>query len=96
MRLIDADALYDEMLIEMVMTGFQSRALSVIVTAPTIDPIKHGHWEEKQVCENIIKEWQSTRCSVCGKYHTTPFMYYMEEFEYCPRCGARMDGESDE
>lgn len=41
MRLIDADILYEEMMSEMAGTGYQSRALSVIKDAPTIDGEKN-------------------------------------------------------
>ena len=69
----------------------------LIYEAPTIDaePVKHGEWEEKETylnegdCE--ITEWQSARCSVCGKYHTTPYMYYFDKYNFCPNCGAKMD-----
>ena len=63
-----------------------------------------GKWEEKTVFNYmdedvcIVEEWQSARCSVCGKYHTTPYMYHFDHFNYCPNCGAKMDkkGETDE
>lgn len=38
MRLIDADALHEDMLYEMCGTGYQTLALSVIRRAPTITP----------------------------------------------------------
>jgi len=52
-------------------------------------------WLEKEVVSPIdgippIEEWQSARCSACGKYHTTPYMYYFYEYAYCPSCGASM------
>ena len=53
-----------------------------------------GEWTEKEVMvdeDTNITEWQSARCSVCGKYHTTPYMYYFDNFNYCPNCGARME-----
>lgn len=56
---------------------------------------KHGKWEEKETylnegdCE--ITEWQSARCSKCGKYHTTPYMYSFNNFNFCPNCGAKMN-----
>ena len=60
--------------------------------------VVHGEWLEKEVFDNTdedfvwkIEEWQSARCSVCGKYHTTPYMYYFDNFNYCPYCGAKMD-----
>jgi Zn finger protein HypA/HybF involved in hydrogenase expression len=60
-----------------------------------------GEWEEKEIFHNandnpIIEEWQSARCSVCHKYHTTPYMYYFDNFNFCPECGADMRGASDE
>ena len=55
---------------------------------------KKGKWEEKEVSdEKVIDEWQSARCSACGKYHTAPYMYYFDNYNYCPNCGARMKEE---
>ena len=56
-----------------------------------------GEWAEREVLEDtVINEWQSARCSECGKYHTTPYMYYFDNFNFCPNCGAKMDGERKE
>ena len=58
-----------------------------------------GEWLEKTVCndeDNGIDAWQSARCSKCGKYHTTPYMYYFNDYEFCPNCGARMESEQNE
>jgi len=55
---------------------------------------KMGRWLEKEVNSDIaIEEWQSSRCSVCDKYHTTPYMYYFSEYNYCPNCGAKMEAK---
>lgn len=55
---------------------------------------KKGNWTEKEVIHNvkpiIIEEWQSARCSVCGKYHTTPYLYFFDNYNFCPNCGADM------
>ena len=55
---------------------------------------KHGEWVERNVTQDRrdakIPEWQSAKCSVCGKYHTTPYMYYFRNYDYCPTCGADM------
>lgn len=71
----------------------------IIRSAPTIDAegVVHGEWVEKEVLEDtVINEWQSAKCSKCGKYHTTPYMYYFDNFNYCPNCGARMKGADNE
>lgn len=58
----------------------------------------HGRWEEQTVDsyeENaVIADWQSAKCSVCGRYLTTPYLYYFTKYNFCPNCGADMrDGE---
>ena len=61
-----------------------------------VQQVRHGKWEERKVSDkNCIDEWQTACCSVCHKYHTTPYMYYFDNYNYCPNCGARMDGEQD-
>lgn len=57
-----------------------------------------GSWVEKQVVDNEeveIEQWQSARCSKCDKYHTTPYSYYFDDFNYCPNCGSYNGGEKD-
>lgn len=73
------------------------KALRVIENMPAanVQPVKHGYWEE--VTE--YGGWGDThyRCSVCGEE------WYLEDgkpkdnnMNFCPRCGARMDGEHNE
>ena len=61
---------------------------------------KPGKWLEKTVFENpkaaVIEEWQSCKCSVCGRYDTRPYSYYFDEPHYCSWCGADMRGEQDD
>ena len=65
---------------------------------PTVDVRENvrGEWKDKEVFgkdqddELIVEEWQSARCSKCGLYHTTPYMYYFQKYNYCPNCGADM------
>lgn len=60
-----------------------------------IQPVKHGKWEEV----TDYGGWGDThyRCSVCGEE------WYLEDgkpkdnnMNFCPRCGARMDGDRDD
>lgn len=50
--------------------------------------VKHGYWKE------CFEDWRMQRmqmvgyqCSVCG------FRHYGSRWNYCPSCGAKMDGE---
>lgn len=91
MRLIDADEL------ERTFIGkhYGVNAIKYFIKIqPTIDSVRHGRWEEREVIEqemSNIEDWQSARCSVCGKYHTTPYLYGFNDYPYCPNCGAIMD-----
>lgn len=101
-RYIDADALKQKWLFR----GKDGKPYRDEIDAmPTADVVEvaNGEWEECEIVqehgdEPIIDEWQSAKCSVCGKYHTTPYMYYFDNFNYCPNCGAKMDlkGEPNE
>lgn len=90
MRLIDADALIKS-------TDKESVHMYQIALAPTVDPVKHGHWIEHDI--GLI-------CSECN--HFTESMYdepFTSEFGtgwawrrpyYCGYCGAKMDAEDPE
>lgn len=96
MRLIDADALrkvhcedcnYEEQ--EMCKSDPICATLMWLDEAPTIEaePVKHGRWVDNgcyntcSVCENSIHAWNDD-----GD---------LQEFAYCPNCGAKMDEEKD-
>lgn len=88
MRLIDADALIDELGISDEDIIFEG----MLVDAPTIDvaPVRHGHWVESfkvNAPPTLRSRWI---CSWCGNVQT------YGATDYCPNCGARMDGDSDE
>ena len=110
-RYIDADFMekhYASMLINPTpdVTEQDKKKAQIIITALNMErgidiDRPQGEWEEKTTFHNeddnpIIKEWQSAKCSVCGKYHTTPYLYYFDDFNFCPNCGARMKGADDE
>lgn len=73
-----------------------------IKCAPAVEPIKYGQWEwfDEDTGTPITgyeREW-GWRCSRCK--HELPDDYddpdYRPMLDYCPNCGARMDGgESD-
>lgn len=95
MRLIDADALIEE-----IAKIKDLRTLSTKTIGEAIDrvPQKTGKWIEKNRVyseESNIEDWQSCCCSVCGHYDTRPYMYYFDEPNYCSYCGARMVGDGE-
>ncbi len=56
--------------------------------APTVDAVEvvHGRWEKEF--------WHPYRCSCCGKTALLePNGEYYCTSNYCPNCGAKMDGE---
>lgn len=73
----------------------QKKVLRIFHEAKSVDaePVRHGHWDE----------WDDTmfntvyRCSVCGEDFVlidgTPSDNL---YSYCPNCGAKMDGSSNE
>lgn len=94
MKLIDADAL-KEYILRSVPNWSEDREIvfDCIANSPTIEERKKGKWEEKTIRDDVvITEWQSARCPVCKRYHTTPYMYFFQDYNYCPTCGARMRG----
>ena len=51
--------------------------------AADVVEVKHGRWRQ---CSRNWNFWRS--CNLCGKN-------VVEEYRYCPNCGARMRGGND-
>lgn len=72
-------------------------ALKMIEEAPAADvvEVKHGRWIDRML-DNFRK--YECACSECGARYIGNYDQYCEpdEFYYCPRCGAKMDGDEDE
>ena len=63
--------------------------------APTIEakPVVHAHWVTEQEAEEINRYDLTYCCSACG--HCDWDCTESEGFEYCPNCGAKMDGKEN-
>lgn len=64
------------------------------VPVADVQPVKRGRW----ICEfyNDLFDVYQADCSVCKKESTDKYDKVSESYEYCPHCGARMDGEQNE
>ena len=65
-----------------------SMVFDTIDNFPTADvaPVRHGYWcKEKR---DVLIHWHCSACKEC---------YYLDmpNAEYCPHCGAKMDGKED-
>lgn len=114
MRLIDADALMETLGItdtDRVKCAWYSRALRgcqkggcfedaccAIEDAPTVDPVKHGHWI---IQDNPGTGWYRVTCSECGEDITSvaPVIGFFPNakviWNFCPECGADMRGDTE-
>lgn len=67
--------------------------------AADVAPVKHGKWEEVDVRDypNSSLMVASMRCDQCKLYHNEVYYYGnpTEAVCFCPRCGAKMDGEAE-
>lgn len=107
MRLIDADAAIDMVngildLDKYYRPHAKSRNVPIdevidrIELTPTIDavPVRHGHWQITDAYPHNV------HCSVCHKrFAQTQWAVWGDGSlprNYCPHCGARMDGDRDE
>ena len=85
-------------------TGWDCDNVEVIAWHPLPKPYKCAKMEEErklgkwtdQTVTSIedsvpIKEWQSCRCSECGRYDTRPYMYFFNSPRFCSWCGKQME-----
>lgn len=52
-------------------------------------------WLEREVypvSKAGVEELQSCKCPYCKRYLTTPYMYYFNNYPYCPSCGKKVGG----
>jgi hypothetical protein len=89
MRLIDADKMRDDWLEngENEYVYDTNAVLESIDEQPTVDaaPVVHGHWKYEPYEFGYKKD---IKCSEC-------YCYVATETDYCPYCGAKMDGKDD-
>ena len=86
---IDAvlDVYYDTPDIDL--SGEKFEAAILKIQAADVAPVRHGRWEmNSDRPDNII-------CTNCDAGFDV-WKYEAKDFNYCPKCGAKMDGELNE
>ena len=80
---IEREKAYEAVLFATCGSGYQYEATCAIDRIPEADvaPVVHGRWE----C--------GCQCSVCGDRHGPYNSRHRPYYNYCPNCGAKMDGE---
>ena len=99
-RLIDANAL-QRLLLPIAMGldkeygslgGAVSGVMMHIDNAPTVDAVEvvHGRWETvTEEDDEFWDYWEFEKCSECQKLSYS-------RYNYCPHCGAKMDGDKND
>ena len=99
MRLIDADALVEDIKSEIdddkeiypddktsiIFRVGMKTVIRIVKNQDTVDPVKHGRWIFVEDMVSYIK------CSECGD---DICWVNTKRPKYCPHCGAKMDGDN--
>ena len=99
-RLIDADALKE--LRHDIIQGsikFDGNEYNMIDKCPTIDAVVvvHGQWEKVPPYTSLGGEYKKALiCSECHSFFVSDGNKPWQLHNYCPNCGAKMDGERRE
>lgn len=99
MRLIDADALRAEFPMPKDITDPNQVLVHItgiwaeIDNAPTIEERKTGKWIKLDAHAHLADH----KCTACGQECYVPTCMGDPMYEFCPNCGAKMDGgQTDE
>lgn len=57
-----------------------------------VAPVRHGQW----IRLDAVKGTETHKCSACKTASYVPTCMMAPIYEYCPNCGARMDGGVDD
>ena len=97
MRLIDADALVEDIKSEIdgdkeiypddkssiIFRAGMKNVIGIVKNQDTVEPVKHGYWILDE--NEKIPRYQIKTCSLCGcRVNGT-------QFNFCPHCGAKME-----
>ena len=57
------------------------------IPAADVEPVKHGKWTSNG------DDWECYKCSICRNEAYWDADYGQQLFDFCPWCGAKMDGK---
>lgn len=61
--------------------------------AADVAPVVHGKWVHSRY-DRSSGQFDVVKCSCCG-LEAYAMAYHVRDGNYCPRCGARMDGGNE-
>jgi len=91
MRLIDADALIEDIDGDLTDSIAEGRAIEKIMNAPTIEP-KKGKW----IYKRDLKQFFCDQCGCPSLTDDDRYIYGMDLPNFCEDCGADMRGDNHE
>lgn len=70
----------------------------VLEDTPVADvvEVRHGEWKPKHWEGGIFDGKMFDECSICGYERFFDDIRFKTTFNYCPNCGAKMDGKEQE
>lgn len=67
---------------------YLSCELITAMPAADVQPVKHGRW----IYVGSVRSWDEIKCSACNSAFSTEDRDLILNWDFCPHCGARMDG----
>ena len=73
------------------MTSGMERVLDIVEDSPSVDAVEvvHGRWEKSEYNGFV-------RCDKCKDVYIDESWLTDGKWNYCPNCGAKMDGGNDD
>ena len=71
------------------------RVVALIADAPAADvaPVVHARWIHSRY-DDCSEQFELVKCSQCN-HEAYAMAFYVRGGNYCPNCGAKMDGGAD-
>ena len=93
---IKRDVVMKEIMAAKWMDGYDgAMAMAIAASAPAADvaPVVHGRWIHSRY-EDCSEQFELVKCSQCN-HEAYAMAFYVRGGNYCPNCGAKMDGGGD-